>query len=259
MILEAQDLSCGYGSKVVVSGFSAKIETGTVFCLLGPNGVGKTTLFKTILGLLPRLGGTVTLDGRDVKHLSSVELAHDIAYVPQHHTPPFAFSVRDVVMMGAVAQRGMFGSPTHSDRTLADEILASLGVEHLADRSYTELSGGERQMVLIARALAQKPQFLMMDEPTSSLDFGNQVQVLKCVRRLANEGLGVIMTTHFPEHLAECNANGTLVMRGSRFVTGDAHTVLTPEHLRDAYGIDVAVMDVTYEGHPITVCQPIMD
>lgn len=259
MILDVQDLSCGYGAKRVVSGFSATIETGTVFCLLGPNGVGKTTLFKTILGLLPPQGGKVFVDGRDTAKMSSMELAHVIAYVPQNHVPPFAFTVRDVVTMGAVAQRGMFSSPRAEDRDLAQSILEDLRVERLADRIYTELSGGERQMVLIARALAQKPQFLMMDEPTASLDFGNQVQVLRCVRRLADTGLGVIMTTHFPEHLAECRARGTLVLHDNRFVTGEAREVLTPEHLHEAYGIDVAVMDVDYNGHDLTVCQPIMD
>lgn len=259
MILEVRDLCCGYRDKRVISDFSATIETGTVFCLLGPNGVGKTTLFKTMLGLLPPQGGNVLVDGRDTAKMSSMELARVVAYVPQNHVPPFAFSVCDVVMMGAVAQRGMFGSPTRADRELADQILEELHVEHLRDRVYTELSGGERQMVLIARALAQRPQFLMMDEPTSALDFGNQVQVLKCVGRLADEGLGVIMTTHQPEHLAECRARGTLILRGNRFVTGDAREVLTPENLQEAYNVQVAVMDAEYQGHEVMVCQPLMD
>jgi iron complex transport system ATP-binding protein len=262
-VLEAHDLACGYHGVAVVEGFNAHVETGSVFCLLGPNGVGKTTLFKTILGLLPRISGSVTLDGRDINDMDPTELARSIAYVPQRHSPPFAFTVRDVVMMGAIAQRGIFGSAARGDAEAADQILADLGVLKLADRVYTELSGGERQMVLIARALAQNPRFLMMDEPTSSLDYGNQVQVLKCVRRLADSGLGVIMTTHFPEHIAECKAQGTLVMPGGGFVSGDAREVLTPEHLRDAYGIEVAVMDVEYTSHEvthdITVCQPLMD
>ena len=259
MILEIKDLSCGYKDKVVVSGFTATVETGTVFCLLGPNGVGKTTLFKTILGLLPCKGGEVLVDGSDTAKMSSMELAHVIAYVPQNHVPPFAYSVRDVIVMGAVAQRGMFGSPTGQDRSLADEILGELGIERLRDRVYTELSGGERQLVLIARALAQRPKFLMMDEPTSALDYGNQIRVLKCVRRLADSGLGVIMTTHQPEHLAQVRGRGTLILHGSRFVTGDAREVLTPENLREAYDVEVAVMDVDYRGRELMVCQPLMD
>lgn len=259
-VLECSHLDCGYRARTVVSDFNATIKSGTVFCLLGPNGVGKTTLFKTVLGLLPKKSGSVTLNGRDIGSMSPTEIARYIAYVPQRHSPPFAFQVRDVIMMGAIAQRGMFSSARSDDGSLADEIMDSLGISKLATRVYTELSGGERQMVLIARALAQHPRFLMMDEPTSSLDFGNQVQVLKCVRRLADDGLGVIMTTHAPEHLAECNADGTLIMpQGNGFVTGNSREVLTPEHLHEAYGIDVAIMDVDYHGKGLTVCQPLMD
>ena len=257
--LVIENLVCGYGSKRVVEGFSARIETGEVFCLLGPNGVGKTTLFKTILGLLPRMGGKVALDGRDTERMNSEELAHRVAYVPQNHVPPFAFSVRDVITMGAVAQRGMFSSATAADRELADAILAELGVSKLADRIYTELSGGERQMVLIARALAQRPRFLMMDEPTSALDFGNQVRVLRCVRHLADEGLGIIMTTHQPEHLAQCRARGTLILDSHTFVTGDAREVLTPANLAAAYDVEVAVADVPYKGRTLLACQPVVE
>lgn len=257
--LVIENLACGYGAKRVVEGFSARIETGEVFCLLGPNGVGKTTLFKTMLGLLPRLGGRVLIDGRDTAHMSATELSANVAYVPQNHVPPFAFSVRDVITMGAVAQRGMFGSPTAADRDLAGSILEELGVSKLADRVYTELSGGERQMVLIARALAQKPRFLMMDEPTSALDFGNQVRVLRCVRHLADEGLGVIMTTHQPEHLAQCRARGTLILSGNHFVTGGAREVLTPENLAAAYDVEVAVADLPYKGRTLLACQPIVE
>ena len=257
-MLDIRDLACGYGGKRAVEGFTACIQTGEVFCLLDPNGVGKTTLFKTIMGLLPRMGGQVLLDGRDVAHMPSAELAGHIAYVPQNHVPLFAFAVRDVVMMGAVAQRGMFGSPTSADRDLAGDILDELGVSKLAGRVYTELSGGERQMVLIARALAQGPRFLMMDEPTSALDFGNLVRVLRCVRHLADEGLGVIMTTHQPEHLAQCRARGALILDSRTFVTGEAREILTPENLAAAYDVEVAVADVPYRGRTLLACQPIV-
>lgn len=229
-----------------------------MFCLLEPNGVGKTTLFKTILGFLPRLGGSVALDGCGTARMGPAELARAIAYVPQGHVPPFAFSVADVVVMGAMAQRGMFGTPTEADRSLARSILDELGVAHLAGRVYTELSGGERQMVLIARALAQRPRFLMMDEPTSALDFGNQARALGCVRRLADAGLGVIMTTHRPEHLAQCRARGALVMPGGTFVSRSAREVLTPENLSAAYGVDVVVADIPYGGRTLTACQPLV-
>ena len=145
-----------------------------------------------------------------------------------------------------------------ADRDLADAILAELGVSKLADRVYTELSGGERQMVLIARALAQKPRFLMMDEPTSALDFGNQVRVLRCVRHLADEGLGVIMTTHQPEHLAQCRARGALILDKNSFVTGDAREILTPDNLAAAYDVEVAVAELPYRGRSLLACQPLV-
>lgn len=258
MRLEIKNLACGYGSKRVIEGFSATIESGMIYCLLGPNGVGKTTLFKTVLGLLPRLDGEILLDERDIARYSTGELARAMAYVPQAHVPPFAFSVQDVVVMGEVANRGLFCAPCADDYAHAQQILGELGISSLADRVYTELSGGERQMVLIARALAQRPRFLMMDEPTASLDFGNQAQVLSAVRRLASQGLGIVMTTHAPEQVAQCGAVGTLVLRDGTFAYGDASVLLTAENLRRAYGIDVMVADVPYDGRSLRVCQPLI-
>lgn len=258
-VLEISNLTCGYGTREIVSDFSASIRCGEVFCLLGPNGIGKTTLFKTVLGIIPRLGGNVTVDGRPLEDYDERKRAQLIGYVPQAHTPPFAFTVRDIVVMGRIAHVGMFASPTTQDYELADSILETLGLQKLSNRIYTELSGGERQMVLIARALAQQPTFLMMDEPTSNLDFGNQARVLKTVRRLAGEGLGIIMTTHFPEHVAQCRGRGTLLMRGNRRVDGGIDDLLTAETLQQAYGIDCLVADVASAGRTMKVCQPIID
>ena len=259
MILDVQNISCGYGGKTVIHDFSARVESGSVFCFLGPNGVGKTTLFKTILRLLPPVSGQIYLDGRNISDYTDTEFARRVAYVPQAHTPPFAFSVRDVVVMGRISHMGAFSSPSRKDYGIADRVLEELGVERLRDRAYTELSGGERQMVLIARALAQEPTFLMMDEPTSNLDFGNQVSVLRAVCRLAERGLGILMTTHFAEHLAQCRADGVLILRDGRFIFGNSDTILTSKNLRDAYGIDTLIMDVENRGRKIKICQPILE
>lgn len=258
MTLEVRNLSCGYGSKTILEGFSVRVEAGSVYCLLGPNGVGKTTLFRTMLGLLPGKGGTVRIDGCDAQELTSRERARAIAYVPQAHTPPFAFTVIDVAVMGRIAHIGAFSAPGRVDYEVAEAALASLGIEHLADRTYTELSGGERQMVLIARALAQQPRYLMMDEPTASLDFGNQAQVLGAVTRLASDGIGVIMTTHVPDHLVQCSAQGTLIMRDGSYRTGTANAVLTTENLKEAYGIDVMVLDAVWQGEEVRLCRPVI-
>lgn len=257
--LTLEHVSCGYKGVEVIHDFSASIKSGEIFCLLGPNGIGKTTLFKTILGLLPRISGTVLLDGRPLESYDDRHRARLIGYVPQAHTPPFAFTVRDIVVMGRIAHVGMFSSPSSDDYRLADDILESLDLGKLSNRIYTELSGGERQMVLIARALAQQPAFLMMDEPTSNLDFGNQARVLTAARRLSRQGLGVIMTTHYPEHIAQCNAHGTLLMRDNERVSGGVDDLLTTQMLRKAYGIDCLVMDVDAPGRTIKICQPIID
>jgi iron complex transport system ATP-binding protein len=231
---------------------------GEIFCLLGPNGIGKTTLFKTILGFLPILEGTIIIDGRDMARFSRQELARYIAYVPQSHIPPFAFRVIDVVVMGRNVHVSAFGKPGPRDYEAALEIMERLGISYLQDRFYTELSGGERQMILIARALAQEPVFLMMDEPTSNLDFGNQAIVLDQILKLAGKNLGIIMTTHYPEQVLLLKTRAALLMRNGEMLTGSARNVLTVQNLEETYGIPVAVTEMDYQGKNLPVCQPIL-
>jgi iron complex transport system ATP-binding protein len=200
VVLRAQDVRCGYGSVEVVRDISFTVRTGEVLCLLGPNGVGKTTLFKSILGFLPLRGGRVVLAGRDLSTWRRRELARVVAYVPQAHGAPFPFTVGEVVLMGRTPRLGVVSSPGLDDLRVAHETLDSLGIAHLTDRSFTQISGGERQLVLIARALAQQPTLLMMDEPTSNLDLGNQVQVLRQIRAMAAAGLAIVMISHTPDH-----------------------------------------------------------
>ena len=257
-IVEARDVSCGYGSRMVLSGFSETVRAGEVLCLLGPNGVGKTTLFKTMLGMLAPMGGEVLVQGAPIASYTPRDLASIVAYVPQSHITPFAFTVVDVVTMGAAASSGLFGAPRAAERAAAEEALRSLGVEHLRDEPYTELSGGQRQMVLIARAVAQHPRVLFMDEPTASLDLGNIARVLGAVRQLAARGMSVVMTTHSPEHVAQCGARGVLVMRSGRMVHGDAGTLLAPDLLSEAYGSPVAVGEIAHGGERLLACQPLI-
>lgn len=248
---------CGYARKAVVEDFSAVVKTGRILCLLGPNGVGKTTLFKSVLHLLPLIGGRITLGGRDIAALSRKAFARLIAYVPQVHEAPFPFLVKDVVVMGRTAHLDTFGSPGKRDYDVALRCLEDLGVSALADKLYTKLSGGERQMVLIARAMAQEPAFLMMDEPTSNLDFGNQARVLGHVMRLARE-MGVIMTTHFPDHALQCQCDVVLMQRGGRYLSGAADEVVTEENLKNTYGVNVKVIDRVVDGLKIRSCVPVI-
>jgi iron complex transport system ATP-binding protein len=251
-------LCCGYKDKTVVGDFSASIASGEIFCLLGPNGVGKTTLFKTMLGLLPLIGGGMTIDGHDAFKLLPREFARLVGYVPQSRPPPFAFSVRDVVVMGRIPRMGPFSRPGKEDYRIAGNVMERLGIGFLRDRAYTELSGGERQMVLIARALAQEPMFLMMDEPTSNLDFGNQAVVLENITGLVSDGMGIIMTTHFPEYVLQCGARVALMKNGGGFSLGNARDVITEENMLETYGIPVAVTNVPYKTGLLYCCQPVL-
>lgn len=256
---ELDDVSVGYGGEAVVSHLSLSVHPGEVHCLLGPNGVGKTTVFRSALGFMPLISGRVMVDGVDAADLSDRELARRIAYVPQAAEVPFAYAVRDVVVMGRLARIGMFASPGAGDRAVVDRVLAELDIERLADKLYTELSGGERQMVLVARALAQEPGYLLMDEPTAALDLGNQARVLRAVRKLADRGIGILMTTHTPDHLAMCDGTGTLIMPDGTYMQGSAGEILDERVLRRAYTTSVMVVETSWHNRRERFCRPVVD
>jgi iron complex transport system ATP-binding protein len=260
MKLEIKNAACGYGKKNVLKDISVFVNSGEILCLLGPNGVGKTTLFKTILGFLSLQHGLITLGGTDLSTMPARQFARKLGYVPQAHTPPFPFKVLDVVVMGRTAHMGAFATPSKNDIEIALSSLERLEIGFLKDRAYTEISGGERQMVLIARALTQTPDFLVMDEPTSSLDYGNQIRVLRQVCRLAKDGLGIIMTSHFPDHAFLCTSRVALIKRDGNLVCGNAHDVITEENLKETYGINVKVTEIEGpNGEAIQTCVPLMN
>ena len=216
------------------------------------------SLFRSALGLIPVQAGRVTVDGRDAAAMGDRELARYVAYVPQASEVPFAFTVRDVVAMGRIARMGEFSSPSRADYAVVDATLERLGISGLARRAYTELSGGERQMALIARAVTQEPGYLMMDEPTAALDLGNQAQVLSCVRELAHEGMGVLMTTHVPDHVQMLGASATLIMRDGSIIQGVAEEVLGADLLSRAYGCEVMAVDAAWRGRAQRFCRPVV-
>jgi ABC transporter, iron chelate uptake transporter (feCT) family, ATP-binding protein len=239
---EIKNLSCGYDKKVVIENFNANLQDGDIFCLLGSNGVGKTTTFKTILGFLKPLGGEILIDGKDALKMSEKERASFISYVPQAHTPPFAFSVFDVVMMSANARLGIFERPSKEDEKIAIDALKTLNLESFKDKIYTDLSGGERQMVLIARALAQRSKVMLLDEPTANLDFGNQMRVLKEIKKLAKQGYIIILTSHQPEQVFYLNAKVAMLGRDKNYIYGEASEVMNGENLKKIYGVDIRVV-----------------
>jgi iron complex transport system ATP-binding protein len=242
MQLEGRDLSIGYPDRLVGSGIDVALNTGEVLALLGPNGSGKTTLLKTLLGLLAPKAGHVRLGARDFAELSDRERARAIAYVPQTHQATFAFSVETVVLMGRTAHGSLFSRPSARDRAVAASAMARFGIAALADRPYTMISGGERQLVLLARALAQEPQFVVLDEPTASLDFGNQGKVMNEIRALAGAGHGVLFTTHDPNHALRAADRACLLRGGETLAAGPVGEVLTKPLLERLYGAPVETL-----------------
>lgn len=242
MSLSVRELAYGYREREIGRGIALDISGGEVVALLGPNGHGKTTLLKTLLGLLPPKAGTLTLDGQPFGSLSTAERARTLAYVPQSHAGTFAFSAEEIVLMGRTAHGGLFAAPSARDREVAAAMLERLGIAHLAGRPYTEISGGERQLVLIARALAQEPAYIILDEPTASLDFGNQGRVMREVRRLAAAGLGVLFTTHDPNQ-ALGHADRVIMLRnGELLASGPVSELLTAARLEELYGVEIEVI-----------------
>jgi iron complex transport system ATP-binding protein len=239
--LEAQHLDFGYRGKPVGRDVSLELEAGEVLCLLGPNGSGKTTLFKTLLGLLPVQGGVVLMDGVDLRERKRDEIARAVSYVPQAHAAFFPYSVREVVLMGRTAHLGVFSTPSRRDHEIALAALDRLKLAHLAESVYTRISGGERQLTLVARALAQDAQIVVMDEPTANLDFGNQVRVLQHVQDLARSGIGVLLSTHDPDQVFVCADRVAMLHQGRLARLGPPDEAVTAESLKEIYGVEVEV------------------
>jgi iron complex transport system ATP-binding protein len=242
MTIEGSDLAIGYPDRLVGTGLNVKIDEGEVLALLGPNGGGKTTLLKTLLGLIPPRGGVVRVINRALADLPVGERARLIGYVPQVHHGTFAFTVETVVLMGRTAHGSLFAAPTARDREVSLQMLERFGIGALASRAYTEISGGERQLVLLARALAQEPRFVVLDEPTASLDFGNQGKVMREIRLLAESGLGVLFTTHDPNHAMRVATRVYLLRDGTCLAEGAVADVLKTQMLEQLYRAPVQTL-----------------
>lgn len=242
-MLEIRNLSYSFGNKPVFHDVSLTVAEGEFFALLGANGSGKTTLFKTILNLYPARSGQVLLAATDITNWSREQIAKYVGYVPQQHTPPFPYKVIDVVLMGRSAHLKVHQSPQARDYRIAEEALATMGIGQMRDQIYTEISGGERQLVLIARALAQQPKILVMDEPTANLDFGNQIKVLLHTKKLASQGITILMSTHNPDHALQFADRVGVLIQGGLQSIGDPQTVITESNLLALYGVPMGISD----------------
>lgn len=243
MKLLVEDLSFSYGGAPVLRDICFGLEQGELLSVLGPNGAGKTTLFRCILGTLTAYRGRVSIDGRDVETLSFRERAMRLAYIPQIHRPTFGYTVLDTALMGTVRQLSPFQTPGAAQVELALSALERVGIVHLAERNFARLSGGEQQLALIARAIAQRADIFVMDEPTSALDYGNQLRIMRQILALTREGYTVLLSTHNPQH-ALSFAHRVLAMRdGALAALGRAGEVLTPALIRRLYQVDTALAD----------------
>jgi len=252
-LLNVNNINFGYDQRDVLKDISFQVNRGEIFFLLGPNGCGKTTLLDCVLGLLKPRKGYIQVNGTDINNIRPEAIARQVAYVPQSHEKTFPYTVKDIVQMGRAAYIGLFGSPSSEDMDIVDEALAQVGILHIRDRRYTQLSGGEGQLVMIARALAQKTPLIVMDEPTAHLDFKHELVIMETIVELVREtGLSILMATHFPNHafyFENCDiATRVALMNNSKFMAaGSPSDILSEENLKIIYDINARVVSYTID------------
>ena len=257
MSIEVKNLRFRYGARPVIGDVSFTAEKGELLAVLGPNGVGKSTLFRCLLGFLKPVGGEILVDGKELGAYSRRELAKKIAYIPQSHSPAFDHTVLDSVLMGMTAQLGVFEQPGQAQREKALQMLRALGIEKLADRGCMKISGGERQLMLLARALVQDASMLIMDEPTANLDYGNSCRVMERVKKLGQTGYTIIFSTHDPNQAFSYATKVLALKDGGVMAVGAPEAVLTEDVLSRLYGIPVARCEMETVFGRKTICMPV--
>lgn len=251
MIIEVINATFGYKvAHKIFENTSFSVSKGEIFSILGPNGCGKTTLLKCINGLFRLRKGKIYIDGMGIGALKRSDISKKVGYVPQRQDWTFPYTVLDMVLMGRAPHLRLFCSPSNEDIELAWKAIESLGISHLANRAYPNLSGGEAQLVLIARALAADPLVLLLDEPTSHLDFKNQMVILNVLYKLAKEkNIASIMTTHFPDHALSVSDKALLMGNGKGDLTGCPAAVITEENLKNVFQMNVRILSFEQEGY----------
>ena len=238
-MIDVRSISFAYpGGAEIFRDHSFRLEKGKSMAILGPNGRGKTTLLKCLLGILPVNGGFVIRSG-------------ECGYVPQQAAVVFSYSVLDMVVMGRARHIPLFSSPGREDFRIAESLLGTLGISHFRDRDFSSLSGGEQQLVLIARSLASECSLLILDEPTSALDFKNQSRILNTLRELSGkEGLSIIFTTHAPDHAAYAADDVLLMYSPYEYLYGACDETMSDENLHRLYGLEIRGIEYTHSrGH----------
>lgn len=256
-MISIEGLSFSYGETEVLRDVNFSADEGKLVALLGPNGAGKSTLFKCILKFLSGYSGRILLDGQDMKDMSRPQIAKKIAYIPQTTVPVFNYPVVEIVLMGLTGGLRLLESPKAKHIERVEQILEELDIIYLRNRGFGRISGGERQLVLLARAMVQDAKILIMDEPTANLDYGNQFRVMEKIKSLAEKGYTVISSTHNPEHALLFADISFVLIDGRVRAAGPSGEVLTEELMEELYGVEVKLIDTDFEGRSARVCLPI--
>jgi iron complex transport system ATP-binding protein len=259
MTFEVREGCFGYGKGAgVLKNISFRLAPSSVTSILGPNGAGKTTLLKCMLGLLQWNSGGSYINGKAVAGMKHTEFWQKIGYVPQAKQSAFAYSVLDMVLLGRGAHISPFSKPRASDVEIALDSLDKIGIKHMRGKLCSRISGGELQMVLIARALAAQPELLVLDEPESNLDFKNQLIVLNTIRSLRDDfDISSLFNTHYPEHALSISDNGVILWRDGTVISGPSREVLTERNMEHAFGVSVKIHDVEVDCRCYTCVLPI--
>ena len=255
MILKAENISFSYspGGRQILSDVSLTLGEGEIMTILGPNGAGKSTLLNLLAALNTPTSGKVYLCGRNAAELRPREIASVLSYVPQSHTPAFAYTVFDFVLMGRAPRVGILEKPKAEDFEVVRSVLDELGITELSDKPYTEISGGERQQATIARALVQQPKAILFDEPTAHLDYGNQLKTLRVIKALREKGYAVIITTHTPDHAIMLGGTTAILDRTGHLSVGDSESMITEDRLRELYSADLMLKYIDSVGRKVCI------
>lgn len=256
-MLKVKNLKCGYKDNIILENVSFTTDPGEILCILGPNGSGKSTLIKSIIGLLDIYQGEILLDNKNIEKYSWKDRAKIISYIPQVFSSTFQYRSIDIVLMGRTSYMDIISSPSKKDEEIAEEAMELLKISHLKNKIYSQLSGGERQLVKIAQALAQKSKLIIMDEPTNNLDFGNQVIMLNHIKKCSDMGITIIMATHFPEQAFLYGTKALLVKDGEVEEIDKPKENLTEENLESLYGVKVKITELISEGKKTKICLPV--
>lgn len=249
MIFSVKNGSFGYGKTPILNNICFSLKQKEILAVLGPNGVGKTTLLRCMMGLLPWNSGETHIDDVPITQMKHADIWSRIAYVPQAKGVALSYTATEMVLMGRSSRIGFFSQPSSEDKLQAEKAMNLVGISHFADKKCNEMSGGELQMVLIARALAANPELLVLDEPESNLDFKNQLIILETIERLSQEqGIATIVNTHYPAHALKIADQALILNRNGNSICGIASEIINEENMRQAFSVNVKIKDYLYEG-----------